>query len=126
MGLDRTLCANLQAPRSVAAQSDLRTIHLEHARVPAGGAESRGDAGAGYETKLHQAACIFSGQLDTVEDSGIAFSQIHQARVRCLHLAAVATQLQHGFSMLESEILVKMPNGLATFFSCHNFPGLAN
>ena len=126
MELDRTLCANLQASCSVAAQGDLRTIHLKHARVPARSTESRGDAGAGHKTKLHQAACIFGGQIDAVEDSGIAFPQVHQARVRRLHLAAVATQLQHGFSMLESEILVKMPNGLATFFSCHNFPGLAN
>ena len=53
--------ANLEAARGVTAQSYFRTIDLEHARVAAGGAESRGDAGAGDKTKLHQATRIFGG-----------------------------------------------------------------
>jgi hypothetical protein len=37
-------------------------------------------------------------------------------------LVIVATQLQHGFSMLESEILVKRLDALTMSFSCHGFP----
>ena len=73
------LSADLQAARGVAAQGDFRTIHLEDARIAAGGAESRGDAGAGDEAKLHQAARIVGGQIDAVQDRGVAFSQVHQS-----------------------------------------------
>ena len=38
-------CANLQTARGVAAQGDFGTIHLEDARIAAGGAEARGNAG---------------------------------------------------------------------------------
>ena len=37
-------------------------------------------------------------------------------------LAAVATQLQHGFSMRESEILVKRPDGACHVFFLSRFP----
>jgi len=113
---------NLQTARGVAAQRDFRTIDLEDARIAARGAESSDNAGAGDETELHQPARIFSGQIDPIEDSGVAFSQIHQTRVRRFRLITVATQLQHGFSMLESEILVKGLDTLTMFFSCHGFP----
>ncbi len=76
------IATDFQTARGVAAQRDFRTIHLEDARIAAGGAESRGDAGAGNETQFHQAAGIFGGQIDAVEDGGVAFSQIHEACVR--------------------------------------------
>ena len=80
VGLGVLVGADLQAARSVAAQGDFRTIHLEDARIAPWGAVSRRDAGAGDETKLHQAARIFGGHIDPVEDGGFAFSQVHQAR----------------------------------------------
>ena len=48
---------------------------------------------------------------------GIAAPQIGQGRQGVRRV--VATQLQHGFSMLESEILVKSLSALPAFFSCH-------
>ena len=86
VGLGVLVGADLQAARSVAAQGDFRTIHLEDARIAPWGAVSRRDAGAGDETKLHQAARIFGGQIDPVEDGGVAFPEIHEARVRRLRL----------------------------------------
>ena len=74
--------ADLQAARRVAAQGDFRTVHLEDARIAAGGAVSRRDAGAGDESKLHQAARVFGRQIDPLEDGGIAFSQVQEASVR--------------------------------------------
>ena len=120
------LGTDLQAARGVAAQRDFGTIHLEDARIAAGSAVSRGNARSGDETQFHQAARIFGGQIDTVKDGGVAFSQVHQACVRRFRLAVVATQLQHGFSMRESEIVVKRPDGLAVFFYCHGSPILSN
>jgi ribosomal-protein-alanine N-acetyltransferase len=115
--------ANLQTARGVAAQSDFGTIYLEDARIAAGGTESCGDTGAGDEAEFHQAARIFDRQIDLLENGGIAFSQIHQTRMGRFRLAAVANQLQHGFSMLESEMLVNRPGALAMCFSCHGFLG---
>jgi ribosomal-protein-alanine N-acetyltransferase len=117
--------ADLQATRGVAAQRDFRAIHLEDARIAAGGAVSRRDARAGDEAEFHQAARIFGGQIDPVEDRGVAFSQVDQARVRRFRLVVVATQLQHDFSMRRSEILVNRPDSLALCFFRHAFQGLS-
>jgi ribosomal-protein-alanine N-acetyltransferase len=125
MGLGVRAGADLQAARGVAAERDFRAIHLEDTRIAAGGAQSRGDECAGDETEFHQPARIIGGQIDPVEDRGVAFSQVYQARVRRFRLAVVATQLQHDFSMRESEILVKRLDPLAGLFSCHGSPKLS-
>jgi hypothetical protein len=79
--------------------------------------------GSRDETKFHQAAGIVGRQIDTVKYGSIALPQINQTRGRRFQLV-VATQLQHGFSMLESEILVKRLDALTVFFSCHGVPEL--
>src|SRR5262249_48883694 len=96
-----------QFARSLAMQGDFRAIHLKHARIAPRRAQSRGDARPRKEAQLHRAACVVAREIDAVEDAGIAFAQIEERGQRRLYRSAVATQLQHSFSMLLSEILVK-------------------
>lgn len=93
---------DLEFAGRIAAECDFRPIHLKHARVAAGRAASRGDAGAGEETKFHEAAGIFGGKVDAVEHRGISLTEIEEGSQRGLDQAAVATELQHGFSMRQS------------------------
>ena len=69
---------DLQTPRGFAPQRDFRTIHLEHPRIAARGAESRRDPRARQKTQLHQAAGIVARQIDPVQDRRIAPAQVHQ------------------------------------------------
>src|ERR1700730_6311521 len=55
-----------------------------------------------------------------IQNGGIALPQIHQRR-GSLGEVLVATQLQHGSSMGESEILVKRRRLLFPFLDCQGF-----
>jgi len=115
----RTVELYFEMPGRFAPQRDLGAIYLEDARIAAGGAQSRRNAGAGQETELHQTLCIFARKIDPVENRRVAASQIHQGCGEDFRLAAVATQLHLGFSMRESEILVNRFPGFPAPFSRH-------
>ena len=95
----RFLQPNLQPARGFAPQGDLRTIHLEHARVAARSATPRDDPRSGQEAEFHQAAGVVARKVDAVEDRGIAFAQVPQGPQRrfrsrcCCH--SVATWFQY-------------------------------
>ena len=107
---------NLQPHGRLAPQRNFRAIHLEDARIAAGGAQTGRDSRSGKETELHQAPGIFARKIDVIEDRRVAAPQIDQSRRRDLHLGRVATQLHLGFSMRRSEILVNTSAGFSTPF----------
>jgi len=92
---------------------------LKHARVAAGRALSRGDPGAGKEAEFHEAAGVIARQIDVGQHSSISAAQVGQGGGSFGSLAVVATQLQHSFSIEDSEMLVKsaFPRAGSFFFA---------
>jgi len=98
---------------------------LEDLWIAAGSTAAGGDAGAGQEAQFHQAARIVGGQVNLVQDGGVAPAQVNQsaaARVRFgqpldwrnFRSGIVDTQLHLDFSMPWSEMGVK---GRLVFFT---------
>jgi ribosomal-protein-alanine N-acetyltransferase len=94
---------------------------LKHPRVASRGAPPGSNPGAGQKTQLHQAASVFLGQVDAIQNSGIPPAQVKQAGGYRFLFALVATQLQHDSSMRWSEFLVKGRAFLLLSFFCHRF-----
>jgi len=114
---------DLQAPGSLAAQGDFRPIHLEDLRIAAGSAAARGNGGSRKESQFHQAAGILTRKIDAIENGGVAPVQVDKGAGKGVRRNsgrnAIDTQLHLGFSISESEILVKRP----AFFPPIFFPG---
>ena len=89
--------------RRFAAKRDLRAIHLEHARIAAGSALTRGNPGARQKAKLHQTPRIVARKIDAVHHSRFAPPEVNQpggtAGAVLPHSLAIDTQLQHYFTM---------------------------
>ena len=100
---------DLEAHGGFAPQSDLRSIHLEDARIAAGSAVPRRDSGAGQKAEFHETASILAREVDVVEGGGVAAAEVDQGRGGGFRPDVVANQLHLGSSMAESEMIVKIP-----------------
>jgi len=115
--------ADLEAARGVAAQGEFGAIHLEDARVAAGGALARGNGRARKESELHQTAGIVAGHIDPVQHRRIASAEVDQAPEERFRFAAVDTELHIDSSMRKSEIFVKRPGMFLARFRGQRFQG---
>ena len=100
-------------------QRDFRTIHLEDPWIATRRAQPGRDPRPRQEAEFHQALRIIARQIDSIEDSRVAPTQINQGCGKNFRLAAVDTQLHLGFSMLRSEIVVNSPNRFLAPFLSH-------
>src|SRR5436190_18778314 len=90
-----------------APQGDLRAIHLKNPGIAARSAPAGGYAGAGQETKLHEAARVVPGEVNPIEDGDIPTAEIDES--------IVATQLHLQFSLRRLGMLCQSRAGTRDF-----------
>jgi [ribosomal protein S18]-alanine N-acetyltransferase len=109
------LRSDMQSSCRFAAKGDFRTVHLKHPGVASGRAGAGHDASAGQETEFHEAARVFSREVEVFYNGGVAPAQIDEGLAGRGERIVIDIELQYDSSMAASEMVVKpgAPNGVS-------------